>query len=97
MEYTGTSEHISHDGIYMGCGVSCYGYVHGKFCTFHRIMDEESARGATKSWQVVLKEYDTVSSGGVSTWYFHQAAMESLLCFHSVNCVVGSEPVKSQR
>ncbi|XP_065914704.1 uncharacterized protein [Dysidea avara] len=61
------------------------------------LMDEESSRGAAKSWQVVLKEYDTVSGGGVYTWYFHQAAMESRLCFHSVCCVVGSEPVKSQR
>ena len=65
--------------------------------TFYRLMDEESSRGAAKSWQVVLKEYDTVSGGDVSTWYFHQAAMESLLCFHSVCCVVRSEPVKSQR
>ncbi|XP_065915005.1 uncharacterized protein [Dysidea avara] len=61
------------------------------------LMDEESSRGAAKSWQAVLKEYDTVSGGDVSTWYFHQAAMESLLCFHSVCCVVRSEPVKSQR
>ena len=60
-------------------------------------MDEESARGAAKSWQAVLKEYATVSDGGVSTWYFHQAAMESRLCFHSVCFAVGSEPVKSQR
>jgi len=57
-------------------------------------MDEESARGAAKSWRAVLKEYDTVSGGGVSIWYFHQAAMESRLCFHSVGCATG---VKSQR
>jgi len=64
---------------------------------FYKLIDEESARGAKKSWQVVLKEYDTVSGGGVSTWYFYQTAMESLLCFHSVCCVVRSELVKSQR
>ncbi|XP_065916020.1 uncharacterized protein [Dysidea avara] len=61
------------------------------------IMNDESSRGAAKSWKVVLKEYVTISGGGVSTWYFHQAAMESRLCFHSVCCVVGSEPVKSHR
>ena len=63
----------------------------------YRIMNDESSRGAAKSWKVVLKEYVTISGGGVSTWYFHQAAMESRLCFHSVCCVVGSEPVKSHR
>ena len=70
---------------------------HNMLFGFRRIMDEESARGAAKSWQAVLKQYNSVSGGGVSTWYFHQAAMESRLCFHSVSCVVGSEPVKSQR
>ena len=72
-------------------------HSHNVLFDFYRLMDEESSRGAAKSWQVVLKEYDTVSGGGVYTWYFHQAAMESRLCFHSVCCVVGSEPVKSQR
>ena len=61
-----------------------------------RLMDDDSARVAAKSWQAVLKEYANVSGGGVSTWYFHQAAMESRLCFHSV-CAVAGEPWKDQR
>ena len=50
-------------------------------------MDRASARGAKLSWQAVLKEYATVSDRGVSIWYFHEAAMESQLCFHSAHPV----------
>ena len=55
-------------------------------------MDRASARGAKLSWQAVLKEYDTVSDRGVSIWYFHEAAMESQLCFHSTHLVDDIDP-----
>ena len=55
-------------------------------------MDRSSARGAKLSWQAVLKEYDTVSGRGVSFWYFHEAAMESQLCFHSTQPVDDTDP-----
>ena len=55
-------------------------------------MDKASARGAKLSWQAVLKEYDSISDRGVSIWYFHEAAMESQLCFHSTQPVEDINP-----
>ena len=55
-------------------------------------MDKSSARGAKLSWQAVLKEYDTVSDRGLSVQYFHEAAMESQLCFHSTQPVDDIDP-----
>ena len=60
-------------------------------------MDKSSARGAKLHWQAVLKEYDSVSDRDISTWYFHEAAMESQLCFHSTHPVDSSDPSVHER
>ena len=62
-----------------------------------RMMDKSSARGAKLHWQVVLKEYDSISDRDVSIWYFHEAAMESQLCFHSTQPVDSSDPCKHKK
>ena len=55
-------------------------------------MDRSSARGAKLHWQAVLNEYDARSDRDVSIWYFHEAAMESQLCFHSTRPVDSTDP-----
>ena len=55
-------------------------------------MDKSSARGAKLSWQAVLKEYNAISDRDVSIWYFHEAAMESQLFFHSTHPVNSTDP-----
>ena len=62
-------------------------------------MDKGSARGARLSWQAVLKEYGAVSDREVlaNIWYFHEAAMESQLCFHSTQPVESNDPSAHER
>jgi len=56
------------------------------------MMDKGSARGAKLSWQVVLKEYANMNERDISIWYFHEAAMESQLCFHATQPVDSTDP-----
>ena len=65
----------------------------------HRMMDKGSARGAKLSWQAVLKEYATVRDRDIqgNIWYFHEAAMESQLCFHSTQPVDSTDPSANER
>ena len=62
------------------------------------MMDKGSARGAKLSWQAVLREYATVANSlSLPIWYFHQAAMESQLCFHSTQPVKSTDPSAQER
>ena len=63
------------------------------------MMDKGSARGAKLSWEAALNEYATVSDGDVraNIWYFHEAAMESQLCFHSTQPVESNDPSTNER
>ena len=62
-------------------------------------MDKGSARGAKLSWQAVLKEYATVRDRDIqgNIWYFHGAAMESQLCFHSTQPVESTDPSANEK
>ena len=62
-----------------------------------RMMDKSSARGAKLSWQAMLKEYDTISNRDISIWHFHEAAMESQLCFHSTYPVNITDPIAHEK
>ena len=68
-------------------------------CLCYRMMDKGSARGARLSWQAVLKEYATVGDRDIqgNIWYFHEAAMESQLCFHSTQPVENTDPSANER